>query len=766
MNRTITKTFTSHSAEDNFLNETLFHNANGYLGVRGALSEGTPDGWNTMRGTYVNGFYDIIPMRQAENLCNLVNEKETMLNVPDTMTIRSFLDGKAVDMSTGRIIEHRRTLDMDRGVTVRELRWESPEGKQIELLETRMTSFGERSLFTVEYSLKALNFCGTLEIRSCHITDVTNYSDPGDPRMAAESRKNLRLLALETADDMSIAVSETFASHLKLCSAVSEETDQTECSGGFTKTLRTEGSSAVCVISGELKKGEKIVLRKFCVYTDSIREKDVKAAAVRKLQTARAKGLSYYYRAQEKFLGEFWSRSAMEIEGDEALNRAILFNMYELLQSAPVDGVCSIAAKGMSGEGYEGHYFWDTETFILPFFTMTQPEIAKKILEYRYSTLPKAHENARFLGHRKGALFPWRTITGTECSGYFVSGSAAYHIDADIAYAVVKYYQTTGDLEFIGEKGEEILLETARLFMDTGSFDREGHFVINAVTGPDEYTCMVNNNYYTNCAAKYNLEWAVKLYRLLQSEGKAGALTEKLRVSGDELAEMEHAAAAMLLPYDEELGINIQDDSFLQKPLWDFENTPKENYPLLLHYHPLHLYRYQVCKQADTVLAYAMFEDEQPIDVMRRSFRYYEKITTHDSSLSTCVFSIVASKLGFRDEAYRYFGGSAKMDLENTHLNSEFGVHTANMGGCYMAIVNGFAGVYIGKDGFRMAPELPEAWTGLSFNQVFRGSLLHIAVTREGTEVSLREGPDAEIEVYGKKISLKAGESTFCRRIL
>lgn len=755
MSRVFSRNILEYTEENSFLNETLFHNANGYIGVRGSLCEGVPAGWDTMRGTYINGFYDIVPMNQAENLCNFVTEKEVMINVADTMTIRCEIDGAPLDLMTGKIIEHTRILDMDRGITVRKLIWESPEGKQIRLDVQRMTSFEQRSLFLVDYRISALNFDGNIKLISLHKTGVENYSNPDDPRLASESRKNILLQDWGIEDDSSVAVSETSASGLKLCSAVCNIVDWGN--DPATADLTIDGSTASYISQGELRKGESVRLTKYSVFCDSRRDADVKSAALRDMKRAKAQGTEYFYKAQEDFLNEFWRHCDMDILGDDALNEAVRFNMYQLLQSSASDDKCSIAAKGLSGEGYEGHYFWDSETFILPFFIMTNPQIAKTVLEYRYSTLNKARENAGLMGHTQGVLFPWRTITGTECSGYYVSGSAAYHINADIAYAVVKYFQVTDDRKFIEDKGLELLIETARLWLDVGCYNSDGAFVINQVTGPDEYTCLINNNYYTNCAARFNMRWAVKLYRELESAGQIDRLRERLHVTEEELCEMNRAADAMLLLYDETLGINPQDDSFLSKPIWDLENTPKANFPLLLHYHPLHLYRHQVCKQADTVLAYFMFENEQSRDVMERGFRYYEKVTAHDSSLSSCVFSIVASRLGLVDEAYMYFDDSAKMDLENTHGNTKHGIHTANMGGCYMAIVNGFARVTIDENGLSAAPVLPREWQGLRFNMMYRGSLIRLEITENATSVELLEGNPIEITLYGSKYNLDAG---------
>jgi alpha,alpha-trehalose phosphorylase len=754
--------------KSNALYETLFSCANGYLGIRGCLEEGVPDGWNTMRGMYINGFYDVIPMKQAENLCNFIEKKETMVNVADLQTIRLRVCGEPFDLSAGTILSNRRILNMEEGYTLRDVTWCSPGGKKLQIQIKRMASFEKLTLFTMEYRVTPLNFSGNVQLESMHIADVRNYSNPADPRLAAESLQNLQVISMETGQGRSISVGRTSESGLRMCAAcghhvkITAENQIKEQSVPENSSIRcslsSDGKTESCfLVQAKVTEKEQLILEKYCVLTDSIRYADVQKAAAEDLQEALLKGLSYYEEAQRQYLARFWNQCEMEIDGDESMNNAVAFNMYQLLQSAAKDSHCSVAAKGLSGEGYEGHYFWDTEMFILPFFILTNPDMARMLLSYRYDTLDKARENAKLLGHRKGALFPWRTITGVECSGYFPSGTAQYHIDSDIAYAVIQYYLTTGDLDFIEEKGAEIVLETARLWMDTGNYAGE-YFVINDVTGPDEYTCMVNNNYYTNCGARYNLAWAVRFMKILQETGRDRKLSEKLKVTEEELCRMQEASDRMLLPYDQKLGINPQDDSFLQKPRWELAQTPKENFPLLLHYHPLHLYRYQVCKQADTVLAYFLYETEQSIEVMKRSYQYYEAITTHDSSLSTCVFSIVASRLGMEEKGYSYFGHSAEMDLENTHNNTKDGIHTANMGGCYMAIVNGFAGLRINTEGISIAPFLPPDWNKYRFKLRYRGSLLQVEVRKGRVTVSVLEGKEVKIRIWEHFCRIMQGE--------
>ena len=741
------------------LQETIFHNANGYIGVRGTLEEGYPAGMDTMRGMYLNGFYDIAPMKQAEKLCNLIEDKETMVNVADTQTINVCFGGQHFSMFEGSVKEYERTLDMEKGITQRNVCWMTPGGKTIDFSITRMASFEDTSLFTIDYQFQSVDFEGMVEVKSLHKGLVQNYFNPKDPRLAGESHNHLKKKEACVEKRESYLVSETVTSGLEAASGVAHRVYINDVEmADMSLVYDEEEHSAACCFRLQVRPGDRVRIVKYTVFRDSIRSSQCLKDAELHMQKVLNNGIDYYYDRQAAYLEGFWQNSEMEIAGDEELDSSVRFNMYELLQSAGTDGHSSIAAKGLSGEGYEGHYFWDTEMFMLPYFALTNPKIARNLLAYRYTTLPQAKANAALLGHEKGALYPWRTITGKECSGYFPSGTAQYHIDGDIAYAVILYYMSTADWDFIKEKGLEILVETGRLWMDVGNY-YDGQFRINCVTGPDEYTCMVNNNYYTNACAKYNLEWVIRFAgKLRKEETEWKAFREKMQLSETELKEMEEAAAKMYLPYDEKLGINPQDDSFLQKPVWNLAETDSSKFPLLLHYHPLCLYRYQVCKQADTVLAHFLFPDYQNRETMEKSFLYYEKITTHDSSLSTCVFSIVASMLGMKEKAYRYLGDSAKLDLLNTHKNTGDGIHAANMGGCYMAIVFGFAMLRIREDYFSIAPYLPKQWEKYTFRFAYHGSLIQVCVEKDGCRIRLLEGPEAEVEFYGVRRSLKKGE--------
>ena len=741
------KEFSLHPA-DLLVDETVFHNANGYIGVRSNFEEGYPAGYNSIRGTYVNGFYDFSYMGQAEKLYGLAEQKQIMLNVCDTQGIKIWLDEEEFSLFSGKVISRERLLNMKDGITERNVVWRSPQGREVSISFTRMTSFEILPLFLIRAKILPLNFNGQIRIESLHRGNVRNFFDPSDPRVAREDFQYLTVAETDYENGASTIVAKTSKSDLSICSCVKNLVANV----ADRKTIKNDGEVKE-IISIDARQGETVSLHKFTAICDSIRYNDPKTTAKNNLDQALDLGIDALFLKQQEYLARLGINDAVAIQGDEELDSSVHYNLYQLIQSVSKDPHGNIAAKGLSGEGYEGHYFWDTEMYLQPFFTLTIPEIAKNLVRYRYSILGHARANAKILGHKKGAAYPWRTIMGEECSGHYPSGSAQYHISGDVAYAVIAYYLATGDLDLIKECGAEIVIETARLWMDVGNYYK-GKFYINEVTGPDEYTCLVNNNYYTNLIAKHNLRWAVKFFEILKEKGFEKALLQKTNLRLEELHEFREASEKMYLPYDDELGINPQDDSFLQKKPWDLSTITEEEKPLLMHYHPMYLYRHMICKQADTVLAHFILEDEQDEQTIRDSFSFYETVTTHDSSLSTCIFSVVASKLGLSEKAFKYFGDSAKLDLFNTHKNTKDGIHTANMGGTYMAIVYGFGGLRIKEAGLFLNPSLPAGWSGYRFRFSYWNSLMEVIVGRNSVVVSLLSGASQKITVFGNQYEL------------
>lgn len=740
------------------VNESLFTLANGYLGVRGNFEEGYPAGWPTVQGTYLNGFYDTVPMCHAEKQVGDPLTVQKQLNVIDAQPLRLFVgeEREPVSPFSGRLLSHERWLDLAGGILHRRYRVVTSGGREVQVTTERLVSFVTPELFALRMTVEAFGWSGPLWAEASVDGDVANHTDDRDPRVASGHAKRLSVTEAAAESGLALVAAHTQESGLTCCCAsrllVSREAVYTP--------VVTDNRAAIharCLLD------RTVTLTRYSLYTDTLRHGQPVPEARRLADEAADWPFETHRARQRSYLDAFWAQSDIVVGSDPALQDGIRFNLFHLLQASGKDPHCSVSAKGLSGEGYEGHYFWDTEIYILPFFTLTHPDLARSLLAFRSQTLPAARARARELGHRQGALFPWRTISGQECSGFFPAGAAQYHISGDIAYAFVQYWLATGDLAFMASHGAEVVFETARLWLDVGHF-LKGRFRIDAITGPDEYTAIVNNNYYTNVMARHNLRWAVKLRDLLAQEAPEAlaALLARIGMGPEAFEACARAAEAMYLPYDEALDIHPQDDTFLQKAPWDFSRSPQDGTPLLLHYPPLTLYRHQVCKQADVVLSHFLLEEGVAESTLRNSYTYYEGITTFDSSLTACIFSIMASRLGLEQKALDYFGDTVRLDLDNTHLNTKDGLHMASMGGAWMALIFGFAGLRLQEDHLSLRPALPTAWGQLSFSLCYRGSVLKLELQRESLRAAV-QGPPVRIAVNGVRHQVVQGEPVTLR---
>ena len=400
-------------------------------------------------------------------------------------------------------------------------------------------------------------------------------------------------------------------------------------------------------VSLSAKEGECVTIDKFICYSTSLdMEKEKLEAFVQdELAAAKSEGYEKLKEQQKSYMQDFWKTADVEIKGNEELQQGLHFNLFHIIQSAGRDGKTGMGAKGLSGEGYEGHYFWDTEMYVLPVLIFTEPETARKLLDYRYATLPQARDRARILGHMKGALYPWRTINGEEASTYYPLGTAQYHINADISYALSLYLQVTGDVDYLKEKGAEILIETARVWADVGSFAecKGGKYCICDVTGPDEYNVLVDNNFYTNLMARENLRDAVGAVEYLKEHAPEDLkrLEEKLDFSVEELGLWREIIEKMYFPYDEKRQVYPMDDGFMMRKPWDENKIPPEKRAWLYeNYHPLFIMRHRMSKQADAILGMYLHNDLFTEEEIRRNYDFYQEVTLHHSSLSTCIFGI------------------------------------------------------------------------------------------------------------------------------
>ncbi|MFL6241198.1 MAG: glycoside hydrolase family 65 protein [Actinomycetes bacterium] len=727
--------------------ESLFALSNGHLGLRGNLDEGEPHG---LPGTYLNGLYEQRLLPYAEAGYGYPEDGQTLINVTNGKLIRLLVDDEPFDVRYGELVRHERVLDLRAGTLERDVEWLTPAQRRVRVRSTRMVSLTQRAVAGIRYTVEALDgeplrvVVQSELVANEQLPDVT-----GDPRASANVAQVLQAEDSATHDLSALLVHATKASGLRLAAGMDHEV-----SGVKDCATQTDAFPDLARVSATavLAPGERLEVVKYLAYGwSAVRSvpavRDQVAAA---LTGARHTGWNGLLEEQRQFLDEFWDTADVQVDGDAELQQAVRFALFHVMQAGARAERRPIPAKGLTGNGYDGHCFWDTETFVLPVLTYTMPHAVADELRWRQSTLEQARTRATQLGLR-GATFPWRTIHGEECSAYWPASTAAFHINADIADAVIRYVAATEDEQFEQSTGLELLVETARLWRSLGHHDTSGRFHIDGVTGPDEYSAVVDNNVYTNLMAQRNLAAAADACTRHPAHARA------LGVDVEETSAWRDAARDMTVPYDKVLDVHPQDDAFTEHARWDFEDTPDEHYPLLLHYPYFDLYRKQVVKQADLVLAMQRCGDAFTADQKRRNFDYYEALTVRDSSLSACSQAVLAAEVGHLDLALDYAAEAALVDLRDLKHNTRDGLHMASLAGAWIALVTGFGGM---RDhvSLTFAPRLPPGLTRLKFNVIHRGVCLSVDVLPDQATYTWKTGGrPLRMSHHGETFELKGG---------
>jgi len=745
--------------------ETILALGNGYLGMRGCPEEGGP---NAENATLINGYYETHPIVYVEGAYGFARTGQTILSVTDSKIIKLFVDDEPFWLPNANLLKYERRLNMRSGTLDREILWEMPAGKQVLITSRRLVSFANRHVAAISYRVTLLNAAAPLMISSEMKANEPSASiDVNDPRQTRDfAGRVLHPRASYAKDRRIVLCHATEKSRLMLTCATDHSLD-TSCPHAHKVSYAEDFGQVAFTI--DARPDCPIHLTKYMVYHTSpmASPEELCGRAEWTLDRVMTRGFEQLLASQEQYMEDFWRRSDVRVRDIRAgrtkrstveIQQAIRFNLFHILQASARAEDTGVPAKGVTGQAYEGHYFWDTEIYLLPFLIYTSPRIAKNLLTFRYNMLPQARARARELGHR-GAMFPWRTISGEEASAYYAAGTAQYHINADIMYALRKYVQATGDEAFLRDCGAEMLVETARFWRSLGFYAdaRDGKFCINSVTGPDEYNTVVNNNAYTNLMARENLRYAAQTVEALQAiDPKAyNELVHKTVLDPSEVEGWIHAADSMYVPYDEKLKIIPQDDSFLDREPWDFRNTPREHYPLLLFYHPLNIYRKQVIKQADVVLAMFLLGDAFSLESKKRNFEFYDPLTTGDSSLSSCVEAIIAAQVGDTGKAIQYGVAALLMDLANVGGNVKDGCHIASMGGSWMMFTYGLGGMRDDDGTLSFWPRrAPEDNAILRFPVSYRGQMLEVEISLEKVEYTLREGGSLVIRHETEEIQL------------
>jgi alpha,alpha-trehalose phosphorylase len=731
--------------------ESLFALANGHLGLRGNLDEGEPFG---VPGTYLNSVFELRPIPYGETAYGYPESGQTVINVTNGKLIRLLVDDEPFDVRYGQLRAHQRVLDLRAGTLTREAEWVSPAGQTVRVRSVRLVSLTQRAIAAIRYEVEVLDTAADVVVQSELVANEPLARGTGtqDPRQEALVEAPL-LPEAHACDGLAAElVHHTAASGLRVAAAMDHFVDgpsgtETDCMSGPDIGRLT--------INTRLEPGQRLSLVKLLAYGWSSQRSmpALRAQVAAALSAARRTGWHGLLAEQRRYLDDFWQDADIELDGDPELQQAVRFGVFHILQAGARGEDRPIAAKGLTGPGYDGHTFWDTDTFVLPILINLLPSAAASALRWRHAILPAARERARQLGLR-GAAFPWRTIDGREGSGYWPGSTAAFHINADIADAVLRYLDSTGDEAFEREVGLELLAETARLWCSLGHYDRQGQFRIDGVTGPDEYSAIADNNLYTNLMAQQNLRGAA------DCATRQAARARRLGVHDAEIEEWRRAAEAMRIPFDAELGVHPQADGFTEHQEWDFAHTRRDQYPLLLHFHYFDLYRKQVLKQPDVVLAMTLREDAFTPEQKARNFNYYERLTVRDSSLAAATQAVMAAEVGQTELAYDYAGESALIDLDDLEHNTRDGVHLAALAGARIALIHGFAGMRARDGRLAFAPRLPGGLTRLCFRVCYREWRLEVAVAPTTVSYTLLGGPTIQLTHHGEMLTLSQSETS------
>lgn len=747
------------------MTETIFAVGNGYLGMRGCFEEGTPVRNN---GTYVNGFYDTWPIVYGEDAYGFARTGQTIVNVTDAKTIKLYVDDEPFYLPRANLISFDRRLNFKAGVLDRTILWETPAGKQVLIKSRRLVSFQHRHLAAIWYRVEMVKGEAPLVLSSEMATPPPPADEAsGDPRKSKRIRGRVLHPLTHYHRDRRVVLCHGTERSGMIVACASEPVIETECACSVKAGSSEDAGEVVFTVSA--RPGQPVTLVKYIAYhtTATAPAHEMCGRVERTLDRAVEQGFAALQQGQQQYMDDFWRRSDVRVSDVRhdfvkrttvEIQQAIRFNLFHILQACARADSTGVPAKGLTGDAYEGHYFWDTEIYLLPFLIYTAPRIAKNLLLFRYNMLNHARARARELGNR-GAMYPWRTISGEEASAYYAAGTAQYHINADIVYAIRKYVNATGDQDFLERQGAEILVEAARMWADLGFFSEHkgGKFCINGVTGPDEYNTVVDNNTYTNLMARENLRYAVQTVQAFRNEKPEAyaRLVHETDLEAGEIEEWKRAAENMFIPFDEATGIYPQDDGFMDQERLDLNSIPPDRFPLLLFYHPLVIYRHQVVKQADIMLAMFLLENEFTLEAKRRNFQYYDPLTTGDSSLSSCIQAIIANEIGEGRKSIDYARASLLMDLADVGGNVKDGCHIAAMGGTWMTFAYGYAGMhdYDGVLTFRPR-RVPEETARMRLTLTWRGRLFDVEISTAEARYTLLEGHDLVLRHEDEEIRL------------
>jgi maltose phosphorylase len=742
--------------EMNRESESIFSLGNGYMGQRANFEEKYSG--DSLRGSYVAGVYYPDKTRVGWWKNGYPEYFAKVLNAPNWIGIDVSVDGKAIDLATASILSFSRILNMKEGYLERSFKIRLMQNETLEITSRRFLSLAEPDLGIIRYSVKSIDFTGSIDFKVYVDADVrnedTNYGKKFWKEVSREINSRSGLITARTIKtDFHVATGMRFDL----------------LSGGNIIPVKPDlvdrEKYIAYTFTSRVKKGEELTLYKYVSVLSSLNNpKDTLNDDVkRRLDEAKAKGYEKLFGEHVGEWAKVWAYSDVKIEGDLSAQQAIRFNIFHLNQTyTGKDERLNIGPKGFTGEKYGGSTYWDTEAFVLPFFLKTsEKKVGRNLLLYRYKHLAKAIANAEKLGFKDGAaLYPMVTMNGEECHNEWEITFEEIHRNGAIAFAIYRYIQHCCDYDYMADYGLEVLIAISRFWSQRATFsDNLKKHVILGVTGPNEYENNVNNNWYTNMLAVWTLSYTLKNIEILEMEnpGKLKALFKKITFGySEETTRWKDIIIGMHFPFDINRNVFLQQDGFLDKELVPASTIPSLEKPINQHWSWDRILRSCFIKQADVIQGIWFFEDQFDTATIKRNFDFYEPFTVHESSLSACIHSIVASRIGNIEKAYELYLRTARLDLDDYNKEVADGLHITSMAGTWLAIVEGFGGMRIRDCLLHLNPLIPSNWKSYSFHARSGDILFEVKVSKDDLSVFNHSGKMLKMKIYEKEYEVEA----------
>ncbi len=748
-----------YKPEYNRISESIFSLGNGKFGQRGNFEEYYSG--DSLQGNYLGGVYYPDKTRVGWWKNGYPEYFAKVLNAPDWTGILIKIDGQELDPHKLKLIDFRRELDMQNGHFSKIYKAEFPDGKQVKIHSTRMLSIVNDELGAIKYSITPLNFSAPTEILLPIDGDIKNEDANYDEHFWDEIEKSASARA-------PYLITETRKTHFRACYAMhySLEVDGTPQS--LTQFDSLEETKYIAHrLNIKLDEKKTTTIYKYAAVVTSMYHKnsDLKTVASEVLAYAKSKGFCNILDEQKAAWKEKWNHGDIAIEGDTAAQQGIRYNIFQLNQTyTGQDERLNIGPKGFTGEKYGGSTYWDTEAYLLQFYLSTsEPEVARNLLIYRFKHLQKAIENAEKLGFKDGAaLYPMVTMNGEECHNEWEITFEEIHRNGAIAYAIFNYIRYTEDKHYLAEYGLEVLIGISRFWAQRVNYSKQKEkYVMLGVTGPNEYENNVNNNWHTLKMAQWTMQYTMEAINYVKNtipEEWQRIVTKSNFKESDEISKWKSICENLYFPYDKEREVFLQQDGFLDKELKPVTDIPAEETPINKHWSWDRILRSCYIKQADVLQGLYFFEDQYEEETIKRNYDFYEPMTVHESSLSACIHSIIAAKLGDKKRSYEFYLSASRLDLDDYNSDSDEGLHVTSMGGTWMSIVQGFGGMRIKNNMLSFNPFMPEKWKSFSFKINFRGHLLNIVIDKNNVKIHNDADEAIKVLLFDKTHTINAND--------